>query len=108
MPIPRLALAFATLALAATSWAQSPCEKLMTTHFPAITITSATSVPAGTFTAPVGGPRIPTFEAPPFCRVAAVVDTEVKFELWLPLQWNTKLLSVGNGGLAGRSVTPPW
>lgn len=106
MPTPRLAFAAFTLA-AATSWAQPACEKLANTHFSAITITSATSIPGGTFTAPADGPRIPTFEAPPFCRVAAVVGNEVKFELWMPLQWNTKLLSVGNGGLAGTISYAP-
>ena len=100
--ISRITLTLGTIAFVAVpSYAQPACEKLASARFPGITITSATSVPGGPFMAPAGGPRIPDFEAPPFCRVAAVVDKEVAFELWLPLQWNTKLLSVGNGGLAG-------
>ena len=87
--------------------AQPACEKLAAAHFPSITITSATSIPAGPFVAPVDGPRIPGFEAPAFCRVIAVVGTEAKFELWMPLQWNQKLLSVGNGGLAGTVSYAP-
>ncbi len=104
----RLVHTFAAITVfAATSHAQPACEKLLSVRLPAITITSATSVPAGTFAAPAGGPRIPAFEAPPFCRVVAVVDAEVKFELWMPLQWNTKLVSVGNGGLAGTISYAP-
>jgi feruloyl esterase len=42
---------------------------------------------------------------PAFCRVVALTGSttprEVRFELWLPERWNSKLLSVGNGGLAG-------
>ncbi len=94
-------------ATAAPSYAQSACEKLAGSHFPAITITSATSIAAGPFTAPAEGPRIPAFQAPSFCRVAAVVGAEVKFELWMPLQWNKRLLSVGNGGLAGTIAYAP-
>ena len=39
--------------------------------------------------------------APAFCRVAATVGKEVRMELWMPQQWNHKLLGVGNGGMAG-------
>ena len=43
-------------------------------------------------------------QVPAFCRVAATVGAEVNFELWMPAQWNRKLLGVGNGGLAGTIV----
>jgi feruloyl esterase len=42
---------------------------------------------------------------PHFCRVSATLrpspDSEIKIEVWLPQQWNTKLLSIGNGGWSG-------
>jgi len=37
----------------------------------------------------------------PFCRVAGVIEKEVNFEVWLPAQWNGKLMGVGNGGFSG-------
>lgn len=38
-----------------------------------------------------------------FCRVQGVIEKEIGFELWLPLQqaWNGKLLAAGVGGEAG-------
>jgi feruloyl esterase len=37
----------------------------------------------------------------PFCRVTATIETEIKFELWLPDNWNGKYQQVGNGGYSG-------
>ena len=37
----------------------------------------------------------------PFCRVVAVIETEIKFELWLPDNWNGKYQQVGNGAYTG-------
>src|SRR5579863_7829767 len=100
----RLILALALLTAAARA---QPCEKLMAVRLPGITIASATSIPAGPFTLPTGAPNAARVEVPPFCRVVAVVGTEVKFELWMPQQWNSKLLSAGNGGLAGTISYAP-
>ena len=38
-----------------------------------------------------------------FCRVQAVIEPEIEFELWLPPsnRWNARYLGVGNGGDAG-------
>ena len=88
--------AFATITLAA---AQQPCENLKTLTLPNVTITLAASVPAGPFALPTAGNR--SVNVPAFCRVAGVVAPEVKFELWMPAQWNKKFVAVGNGGLAG-------
>ncbi len=71
-----------------------------------VTITSAASVTAGSFTLPVATPGA-TVQVPDFCRVAATVDKEVRIELWMPRQWNLKLLAVGNGGLAGSISYAP-
>jgi len=37
----------------------------------------------------------------PFCRVVAVIEKEIKFELWLPDDWNGKYQQVGNGAYTG-------
>ncbi|UZW57399.1 tannase/feruloyl esterase family alpha/beta hydrolase [Sphingobium sp. JS3065] len=42
---------------------------------------------------------------PAFCRVVGRIHPEpgsdIRFEVWLPAQWNGRYLGVGNGGLAG-------
>lgn len=95
----RLLLAFTGAALTAMpAVAQQACESLTHLALPNVTITLANAVPAGRFTPPGGTDSV---DAPSFCRVAGVVWPEIKFEIWMPAQWNHKLLAVGNGGLAG-------
>jgi feruloyl esterase len=86
------------LAAPAIALAQQPCENLKTLALPNVTITVASAVSAGSFALPVGNRSV---TVPAFCRIAGVIAPEVKFELWMPAQWNHKLLTVGNGGLAG-------
>jgi feruloyl esterase len=92
-----VAMAFVSAGMA---WGQQSCEKLAALKLPNITITSAVSVPAGPFTVP-GGRGNNAIQVPAFCRVAATVEKEVRIELWMPQNWNHKLLAAGNGGLAG-------
>ena len=42
----------------------------------------------------------------PFCRVTGTIETEIKFELWLPENWNGKYQQVGNGGYTGALNYP--
>ena len=37
----------------------------------------------------------------PLCRVEGTIEGNIGFELWLPLQWNGRLLGAGVGGDAG-------
>jgi feruloyl esterase len=97
MPIFRLCGA---IALTATLAGAAECESLKASlKLPDTTIQEAVSVPAGDYKG---------FKAmPAFCRVAGVIaptsDSDIKFEVWLPLaaNWNHKFLGVGNGGFAG-------
>ena len=91
-------IAFSTVAAAATS-----CEGLSALALAGATISTAESVPAGTFTPP-GGPAIANL--PAFCRVAGVIkpasDSDIQFEVWMPSSaWNGKFQGIGNGGFAG-------
>ena len=100
MTLRRTILALPLLFAACPAWAQQPCEGLTSVSIPGVKITSATSVSAGALTLPAGS--LPaTLQVPAFCRVAATVGKEVRIELWMPRQWNHKLLAVGNGGMAG-------
>jgi len=90
------ALPFLLLPLLAS--AQQPCESLTKLALPDTTIKSATAVAAGKFTPPSGRNAV---DVPAFCRVAGTIKPEVNFEIWMPAKWNQKLLTVGNGGLAG-------
>ncbi|HZF29726.1 MAG TPA: tannase/feruloyl esterase family alpha/beta hydrolase [Gammaproteobacteria bacterium] len=53
-------------------------------------------------TDPAGAPNVQQ----PFCRVTATIETEIKFELWLPDNWNGKYQQVGNGGYSGALNYP--
>ncbi|MDP9171511.1 MAG: tannase/feruloyl esterase family alpha/beta hydrolase [Acidobacteriota bacterium] len=84
---------------AVPGWAQQNCAALTRTPLQGIRIAVAEMVPAGSFAVPGG--RGGPVQVPAFCRVAAETGSEVKFEIWMPVDWNRKLLAVGNGGLAG-------
>lgn len=86
--------------------AQSPagassaqCANLLNTVLADTTILSAKLLPANSFLEP-GTER--TLTHPAFCRVVAVTQPAVNFEVWLPASgWNGKFQGVGNGGMAG-------
>jgi feruloyl esterase len=95
---------FAWLALAPTTFAQQPCEKLTELKLPHVEITSAVSLPAGSV--PIGTGNAPPIALPSRCIVKAIArptsDSEIKAELWLPAaDWNGKYGQAGNGGWAG-------
>ena len=70
----------------------------------------AETVAAGSFVQPtplLSFAQSPGYETlPTFCRVAATVtpvpDSEIKFEVWLPIEsWNGKFMGTGNGQARG-------
>jgi feruloyl esterase len=86
-------LCFSTFAAAGS------CEDLKNLTLLEVTITSAVSLPAGANPDPVG--TLPM----PICRVEGTINTNIKFEVWMPANnqklWNGKFNGVGNGALAG-------
>jgi hypothetical protein len=91
------------LAAAALDGRAADCASLSSTSLPNTTITTAQSVPAGSFTPPYGRSLD---KLPAFCRLAGVIrpssDSDIRFEVWLPASdWNGKFLGAGNGGFAG-------
>jgi len=100
-------LAFLASFLPARITAQTSCEALAKLTLTDATITSATSVAAGSYKPPaLPGLPPPTKALPAFCRVAGIAkptsDSEIHFEVWLPASgWNGKFEQVGNGGFAG-------
>jgi len=84
------------------------CAELAALALPNATIDLAENVPAGDFSFDVNRPGTNPqnhSNLPAFCRVAATLtptsDSDIKIEVWLPEQWNGKLLAVGNGRWAG-------
>src|SRR5450631_809837 len=82
------------------AFAQRPCENLAQLALANATITTATSVPAGTFKLPADPNQLPPrANMPAFCRIAGIAkptsDSEIKFEVWLPVSgWNGKFEQV--------------
>ena len=74
-------------------------------------VTSAESVPAGSFATPAGASAAAFKALPAFCRVTLRLtptpDSDIRAEVWLPLSgWNHMIQAVGNGGLGGTIPYP--
>ncbi len=90
-----------TTAAPATADTSGPmaCETLTGLTLADTAITLAETVPAGPFTPPGANQAL---ELPGFCRVVAMTQPAVNFEVWLPTEgWNDKFHTSGNGGMAG-------
>ena len=100
------------LASAAAAPGAGACSQLKALKLPNLRITAAEPVAAGdSFAFPpsafnmMAGPN-PSVSGTAFCRVAAVADTEIGIEVWLPQDWNGRFLGVGNGGMTGAINYP--
>ena len=94
----------ATGALLTTASASAACADMLALPLPSTTISSATDVPAGAFTAPAG---TVLDGLPAFCRVVGVSrpasDSEIGFEVWIPYSgWNQNYLQVSTLVFAGN------
>jgi hypothetical protein len=79
------------------------CETLAALTTSKVEIFEAKAVAAGSFTPPDASNALP--QLPAFCRVVVklkpTADSDIGAEVWLPANWNTKLLVLGNGGWGG-------
>lgn len=96
----------AAIGFAATPASADTCSNLASSfHRSNTTITTAQTVPAGTFVTPTVPPQSIT-GLPQFCRVAGFTtptsDSHIQFEVWIPESgWNLKYLQAGCGGFCG-------
>jgi feruloyl esterase len=92
-----------TLALLASGAHAAGCEGLVSLTSAKAQVVLAQTVASGSFTPP-DSPR-PLQELPTFCRVVVSLhpssDSEIGAEIWLPGNWNNKLLMLGSGGWGG-------
>jgi feruloyl esterase len=91
------------LALLASGAHAAGCESLVSLTSAKAQVVSAQIIAAGSFTPPDSAR--PLQELPPFCRAVLSLhpssDSEIGAEIWLPENWNNKLLIVGSGGWGG-------
>jgi feruloyl esterase len=103
-----LGIAFlASSFLFASSARADTCSNLKNTFsLPHLRITSAETVPAGSFKTSNSDGRVPVSDIPAFCRaigtLAPVHDSQIAVEVWMPISgWNGKLQAIGNHELGG-------
>jgi feruloyl esterase len=95
------------VAHAQTRSASVPCERLASVALPNTTVSSAQVVPAGRFTPPGAADAKPFADLPAFCRVVGstrMLDSDVKFEVWLPERWTGDVMPAGGNFWGGPIV----
>jgi len=98
-----LLLLGAVAAICAAPVRAGSCETLAGLKSAGVEILSAQTVAGGSFTPPDGPGALQPL--PDFCRVVLrlhpTADSDIGAEVWLPENWNSKLLAVGSGGWGG-------
>jgi feruloyl esterase len=70
-----------------------------------VSIVKATMItPAPTWSPVTTGPYKPELVRVSLCRIEGTIEGNIGFELWLPIDWNGRLLGAGVGGDAGVST----
>ena len=103
MIYPRVMLLAVLAALGSTGAQAATCEALVTLTAPRVQIGEARVIAPGSFRPPDASNALA--QLPAFCRVVLKFtptgDSDIGAEIWLPANWNTKLLIVGSGGWGG-------
>jgi feruloyl esterase len=88
---------------AASAIAAPSCEQASGIALPGLTVTSVVHVDAGKLD--LKDLPAEAKDLPAFCRVVGTINprpkSEIRFETWLPDDWNGRYLQAGNGGFAG-------
>ena len=103
MNIPLTLMTGAALAILSTGVQAAGCASLAALSTPKVEILAAQPVAAGSFTPPDSADALQ--QLPGFCRVVVRLkptsDSDIGAEIWLPANWNGKLLAIGSGGWGG-------
>ena len=111
---PLAALVIASLLSATASAAELDCEQLQRSGIAGVKVLSTSEVVGSLPAADVVKGRGPDankvnphlLNLPPFCRVIAILNpvprSRIEIEVWLPRQWNGKLLGIGSHGFGGN------
>ena len=98
----RAAALIAVLAIAPAAAHAATCESLSALGTATVEILAATSISAGSF---MPADTSQPLQLPAFCRMVVrlkpTADSDIGAEVWLPANWNTRLLVLGNGGWGG-------
>jgi hypothetical protein len=81
-------------------WAGA-CEGLMGTRGDVVVVRASAIVPSPTYLPETRSFYRSVPVSVPFCRVEGTIEGNIGFELWLPKDWNQRLLGAGVGGDAG-------
>ncbi len=97
-----LLCATAVVGVAPSAWAGTACDALAGLSIPNTNITGAGNVAGPISVSGAGGQGKVSM---PFCRIEGVTHptprSTVKFEVWLPPNWNTRMKTTTTGGFLG-------
>ncbi len=100
---PRFVLVAAVMNTVCLGAHAATCESLATLTTPEVQVVQAQTVAAGSFMPPASPGALPNL--PQFCRAVVrmkpTADSDIGAEIWLPANWNRKLLVIGSGGWGG-------
>ncbi len=102
------------LGVAAAGGSESTCSNFTLVDIPNVDLTAATYFAANALVNISNAySSIDESNLPAFCRVELVITTNATAgssaltEVWLPDDWNGRVLTVGNGGMAGGGRSSP-